>query len=121
MKVMKRVMVVLSGDHKLFPEQVDLLNDRFNPLEWDILTVPPEGWNLSKIRELAVSFRSSGCYHIVFASPVPAMMAKLANSREEERPLVWAFHNDQRISKEVPDGKGGTRIIKTISPTGCSS
>jgi len=115
---MKRVMVVLNKEHQLFPEQVKLLNNKFNPLEWDVLAVPPEGWNLGTISDLAVSIRKNGCYHIVFASPVPAMMAKLANSRDEERPLLWAFHNDQRISKEVPDGKGGVRLIKTVSPTG---
>ncbi len=129
---MKRVMVVLNKEHKLFPEQIELLNSKFrkqsllvqartgkyDPLEWDILTVPPEGWDLEAISDLVVSIRKNGCYHIVFASPVPALMAKLANSWDEERPLVWAFHNDQRISKEVPDGKGGVRLIKTVSPDG---
>lgn len=118
---MKRVMVILNEEHKLFPEQEDLLNSGFGPRDWDILAVPPEGWDLETIIYWVASFRSSGCCHIVFASPVPALMvklAKLANARGEEWPVLWAFHNDKRTSKEVPDGKGGTRIIKTVSPTG---
>lgn len=115
---MKRVMVVLNGNHKLFPEQVDLLNDRFGPMSWGILTVPPDGWNLSEINDLVAMFKPPSCYDLVIASPIPALLVKLANSREDERPLLWAFHNDQRTSKEVPDGKGGVRLIKTVSPTG---
>ena len=68
----KRVVVVFSVNHKLFPEQVDLLNDLFGS-SWGILTVPPDGQNLSEISDRA---------------------------------------------KEVPDGKGGVKLIKTVSPTG---
>jgi len=115
---MKRVMVILNEEHKLFPEQEDLLNSGFGPRDWDILAVPPEGWDLETIIYWVASLRSSGCCHIVFASPVPALMVKLASARDEERPMLWAFHNDQRIAREVPDGKGGVRLIKTVSPTG---
>lgn len=113
-----RVIVVLSEQHRLFSAQTDLLNETFHPYGWDTLHVPSEGWSLEEISHLAVSLRQEGYFHVVFASPVPALMAKLANSREDERPLVWAFHNDQRISKEIPDGAGGVRLIKTVSPTG---
>ena len=113
----KRVMVVLNENHKLFPEQVDLLNDRFGS-SWGILTVLPDGQNLSEISDWVATFKPPSCFDLVFASPIPALLVKLANSREEVRPLLWAFHNDQRISKEVPDGKGGVRLIKTVSPTG---
>jgi hypothetical protein len=117
-KAKARVIVILSEQHRLFAAQTELLDKTFHPHDWDILSVPSEGWTLEEISVLATSFRQNGWYHIVFASPVPALLAKLAHSREDERPLVWAFHNDVRVSKEIPDGAGGVRLIKTVSPTG---
>ena len=89
---MKRVMVVLSENHKLFQEQVDLLNNRFGPMSWGILSVPLNGWNLSEINDLVATFKPPSCYDLVIASSIPALLAKLANSREDVRPLLWAFH-----------------------------
>lgn len=112
---MKKAMVVLNENHGLFPEQFDLLDSNFGCGGWGILPVPTDGWNLEEISNLTVSLRQEGCCHLAVASPIPALMA---NARDEEKPVVWAFHNDQRISKEVPDGKGGVRLIKTVSSIG---
>jgi hypothetical protein len=104
--------VVINETHKLFPEQVELL-DRLGP--WERLDVPASGWTLSEINEIAEGLWERYCekrFLVVFASPVPALIKQLLVNLDADDVLV--FHNDRREKVELPDG----RVISRVSRTG---
>lgn len=127
-------LVVLNAGHSLFPSQVELLDTTFGFGKWDFLRVPEKGWTYDEMFEIVLStLREHGgkksylseedpiksSFTVVFASPIPALIvlfAKIAGATKEID--VQVFHNDQRIAKEVPDGKGGVGMIHSVSPTG---
>jgi hypothetical protein len=124
-----KAMVFINEQHKLLPEQKKILDMKYWD-NWELFSVPAEGWTLKEIDKIAETFQSGEI--AIFVSPIPALISRLAFSSgawsfEESinhQPDsvycggVWVFHNDHRVSKEVPDGKGGVRIIKTVAPTG---
>lgn len=118
------VKVILNEQHKLLPAQVSLLNEKFGYNSWEILTVPADGWNKAQIESEAFYLRE--CEDItVFASPIPLLVAKMAFYRGMDSVIypydcigVFIFHNDSRVAKEVPDGKGGSRVIHVVAPEG---
>ena len=75
---------------------------------WEIYNVPENGWKLEEINKIANEL----CHDVVvFASPIPALMKDLTSYMSR----TWhVFHNDNRVKKELPNGK----IIMTVSPTG---
>jgi len=130
-EVNDKIFVFLNSQHKLLAEQEEILNASFGTGTWEIFEVPAEGWTIEEIEKVAENNFQNG-ETAVFASPIPALISRLAFSRGawswsetiNHQPdsvfcgAVWIFHNDRRVSKEVPDGKGGVRIIKTVAPTG---
>lgn len=118
-----KALVVFNQAHKLLPQQEELLNANF-PRGWQILPVPEEGWDFERQCELAAEL----CEHpLVFASPVPFLLARVAaiKAARAQRDLfltikvdLWVFHNDSRVAREVPDGKGAVKVIHTVAPHG---
>lgn len=117
-----KTIVILNQSHKLLPQQQELLNSTFQ--DWEILPVPDKGWDFNRQCQLAAEL----CEHpLVFASPVPFLLARVVaiKAARAQRDLflntqinLWVFHNDKRVAKEIPDGKGGVRVIHTVSPDG---
>ena len=112
-------LVVLNVAHKLLPAQVEQLNLRFGD-KWELFPVPEDGWTATRQSDLACELVER---QVVFASPVPLLLARLAASKVRLDPAMafwglWIFHNDLRIAKEVPDGHGGVKVIHTVAPDG---
>jgi hypothetical protein len=130
MKKAQKAQVVINTNHQLLPEQERLLN-QFFPYGWERLDIPAEGLSLGQQVALCAKFNGED---VVFASPVPFLLARLAyasgawdataatasNHMADEVYIgrVYVFHNDQRVAKEVPDGHGGVKVIHTVAPEG---
>lgn len=116
-------LVIINEQHKLLPDQHRLLNDAF-PAGWARWDIPEKGLTA----EAQAAAAAELCEHpVVIASPVPFLTARLAaiKAARAQRDLflntqinLWVFHNDKRVAKEIPDGKGGVRVIHTVSPDG---
>lgn len=105
-------LVVINKSHSLFSEQVALVGEDFERLD-----IPEEGLTLAQIEELARKLDrldSQQEFRLVIASPIPALFKWLARLDLE----FCVLHNDRRDAKEVPDGKGGKKVIHTVSATG---
>lgn len=120
---MKKILVVLNEQHKLLPEQVELLHQAG---KYEIVPIPATGWTLDQMEAEHKKLMGNV---VVFASPVPVLLAKLSYSsgyacdehcRNLNGPLegvgtrVGVLHNDRREKKELPNGK----IIQTVAQTG---
>jgi len=130
----KKGFVIMNEQHRLFPEQENILREQFEEIEF--VKVPAAGWTLEEMRKVAEDLHYRATWNrrnpqenpenaIVFASPVPALMKevlKLSLYPKRladipfilERYSVLVFHNDKREKKEMPDG----RIIQTVAATG---
>ena len=120
--------VVLNEQHKLMDDQKRILDERFGTENWELFLVPKSGWKLEQMKEVAKKLLTGiTCYSevVVFASPVPALMALIAegvskcSSEHGETGYTWwipffVLHNDRREKKELPDG----RIIMTVAKEG---
>ena len=115
---MKKALVLLNEQHSLMEDQERVLNEKFDE-GWEIYPVPAEGWPLQEMANIICHFKGRD---VVFASPIPFLITRLSwlEGREsEEGPAsVRVFHNDNRVAREVPDGKGGVRLIHSVAPTG---
>ncbi len=139
-------LVVINEQHNLFPEQKALLDAKFGEEGWEFLLIPAEGWTLEYMKDRVGYLSEWVCglrternapmfdhstpptkepFCLVFASPIPALMSLWANKMvvtycpgEDSLMDIYCFHNDNRVSKDVPDGKGGIKKISTVSPTG---
>ena len=122
---MREAKVVINQQHKLLPDQERLLNETFTAgwFRWD---VPADG--LTAEAQAAAASELS-IWPVVIASPVPFLTARLAVIKamraqrglfldEEAQIALWVFHNDSRIAKEIPDGKGGVKVLHTVAPEG---
>ncbi len=93
----QHIVVVINEQHTLLYEQLTLLGNN-----WSTQTTPKNGLNLIDQRSLAASLIDHDRGNkIVFCSPVPFLLAKVA----KEHPCVGVFHNDRREKKEIPNGK----------------
>ena len=104
-------LVVINASHTLFPEQVALLG------EYERIDVPETGLDLASIQVLAQTLAKRWIEEdsqIVVASPIPALFKALFSLDTG----FHVFHNDKRDAREVPDGKGGVRVIHAVSSTG---
>ncbi len=115
-----KALVIINVSHQLLPSQVERLDATFGPGNWKRLDVPEAGWPRKKQERLASLLC---CRTLVFASPVPLLLARSAAIRVHLDPAMafwglWVFHNDTRVAKEVPDGKGGVKVIHTVANTG---
>ena len=121
-----KAFVIINEQHKLFPEQEEILQKRYDEIEF--VKVPASGWTLEEMRQIAEDLHNKIPFDygygnaIVFASPIPYLLRELA-----QRAVgcdydigvivfydVLVFHNDKREKKELPDG----RIIQTVAATG---
>ena len=110
-----KTAVILNEQHSLLPAQTALLDAKFGAGGWKIFPVPATGWTRQEIETLAVELAEPArALAVVFASPIPLLIARLAARKD----LVLVFHNDRRVAKEVPDGKGGVKVIHTVAPDG---
>lgn len=118
----RKVLVVLNEQHKVSPQQEQLLNDRFGVNGWSKFPVPANGWNKKDMKEVFENFKRATHITVVFVSPVPLLMSRWAwfvgylEGRYGYKPNqeMFLFHNDVREKKQLPDG----RIISVFSPTG---
>lgn len=122
-----KTLVVINEQHKLLDAQKQILNEKFENLEF--LKVPADGWTLEDIKEIENKLKiSQGIESVVFVSPIPVLIAALSvgvgfdhgfahnpNANHiGDTPMVFIFHNDKREKIELPDG----RIINKISDDG---
>ena len=118
---MKKAIIVMNESHSLLPEQEKILGMVYEG--FDILPVPSQGWDTDEMLDKINQLHDKACEEkldIVFVSPIPLMIRELTEmalcpkGSGKKRYKVKLFHNDNRIKKELPDG----RIIQTIAETG---
>ena len=115
--------VVINEQHKLLPDQERALKEAgFKEIKF--LKIPKDGLTKEEQLELAEDLeKDGGC--IVFASPVPVLMAKVAfwtgyGAASDNVPLkgcflkVFVLHNDRRDKKELPNGN----IVSVVAKEG---
>lgn len=115
-----KVKVVINEQHKLMGEQIEILDNKFQPLGWELFKIPAEGLTLIEQIETAGEIQQEP--GVVFASPVPVLLARCVALAVEADSLgspgirgsVFVFHNDHREKKELPGGK----VIMTVAQTG---
>jgi len=143
---MKKALVVINEQHKLFPDQEALLRERFDT--FDFFTVPADGWTLEKMQRVAedlhyalsraevrrhpetgkivsVSYPGRTENAVVFASPVPFLLKELA-----KRSMFAEHHGDHAEESELysvlvfhndrreKKELSDGRIIQTVAATG---
>lgn len=120
---MKKANVVLNEQHKLMPAQIALLDAEYE--SWEIVPVPAAGWTREEIVAKSHILQDHWT-HIVFASPVPLLLALCANydgyasgaqefgGQQSNVSGVWLMHNDKREKKELPGGK----LIQVVAQEG---
>ena len=127
-----KAIVFINEQHRLLDEQHQLLDENFG--DWDTCSIPSTGWTLDQQKEVSQRYFKSphagglGYDAAVFASPVPWLLSRLSfaagawswgesiNHSADELlcGVVYVFHNDRRVAKELPNGK----VVHTIAPTG---
>jgi len=120
---MSKVYVIINEQHSLFPQQKEILDQRFQ--SWEFFKIPAEGLTLDEQRQIVQELKEN---IIVFASPVPFLMKELAYISGFADPIncenanglligygtqVLVFHNDKREKKEI-----NGRIISVVAETG---
>lgn len=118
----KRPVVIINEQHTLLEDQIDKLIERY-PHGWEFLKVPAEGWDREKMDLIMESLTGM----VVFVSPIPYMINKLAydlgcahggheaNYRTSRYNIteVMVMCNDKREKKELPNGKTISITAKT--------
>ena len=106
---MNYVSIIINEQHSLLPEQENLIKNKFPNHEMDFVKIPCDGWKASEIIECAMTLCAIN-NPIVIVSPIPLLFKEL-NSLNTD---FFIFHNDERIKKELPNGK----IISVVAQTG---
>jgi len=117
----------MNEGHTLLPQQKELLDSRAH--HYEILSVPAKGWTVEEMdvvqARLAERFIHLGgsVDAVVFVSPIAYLLKSLLTYIHfmvplEEQPSVFVMHNDRREAKEVPDGRGGKKVIHVVAATG---
>ena len=118
---MKKAIIVMNESHSLKEEQEKILKKEYE--KYEFLHVPSQGWNIDEMLDQINQLHEKACgekIDIVFVSPIPLMirelteMAMCPKGSGKKRYRVKLFHNDNRVKKELPNGK----IIQTIAETG---
>jgi hypothetical protein len=104
-----KVLAVMNEQHSLLEDQQRVLDENFP--EWELFSVPAQGWKLDEIREVVYTHPDD---EFVFVSPVPGLMALCASYGIP----FTVFHNDKRVAKEITTPDGGKKIIHSVAPTG---
>lgn len=104
-------ILVINDQHSLMTDQQRVLDEVF-PQGWDVFRVPPQGMNLDNIKDWVDQVDPAQT--VIMVSPIPAFFCLLA-----KRGINFCtLHNDKRAAKEIPDGKGGVKVIHTVAPVG---
>lgn len=104
------IKIFINEQHKILPEQLNILNETFKEEGYEFWYVPADGYTLEQIKDIS-NQKFDG---VVFISPIPVLIGMLAAKATETNNKVFVFHNDKRDKKELPDG----RIIQVVSLTG---
>ena len=115
------IRLIINEQHNLFPEQERLL-EQFSNQDLEVIKVPANGWTLTEMKAIAREITNGT---VIFASPIPYLLSRLSFDSGHQHgenfmgavgtPLrVLVFHNDNRIKKELLNGK----IIQTVAPEG---
>ena len=114
-----KTKVVINEQHSLLPNQVEILDSKFQINGWELFKIPAEGLTLAA--QIATAGRIQENPGVVFASPVPVLLARCVALAVEADSLggglrgsIWILHNDHREKKELPGGK----VIMTVAQTG---
>ena len=114
-------ILIKNEQHSILPDQEKQLKN----YSFSILDVSAKGWNKEEIKAiskavwyvLSCSENAPENGAIIFLSPVPLLIKEVTwSSRAPGGALyeVKIFHNDNRIKKEVGDGK----VIHTVAKEG---
>jgi hypothetical protein len=95
------VNIIINEQHTLSENQVNVLNETFNPVNYRhiLVKVPATGLNLKEQMEICNTVEGK----VVFVSPIPAMIKRLVATKGADEVLI--FCNDKREKKELPNGK----------------
>ena len=121
-----KAIVRINEQHKLLDEQKKILEEKYEVYE--VLQVTAQGWSLKEMDEVIEKLTSKEIrdgkrlLDVVFVSPIPYLIMELTRKEvdwvpeyaEETGIKVKVFHNDNRIKKELPNGK----IIQAVAETG---
>jgi len=121
-----KAIVIINEQHKLLDEQKKILEEKYKVYE--VLQVPAQGWTLQEMDKVIDKLTSKEIrdgkrfLDVVFVSPIPYLIMELTRKEVEWMPeyaeetgiKVKVFHNDNRIKKELPNGK----IIQAVAETG---
>lgn len=104
-------ILIINESHSVLPQQAETLGsfERFD--------LPDTGATLAQVKaEIAPTLiaRAMAGDEIVFSTPFAALMVELCRQGFK----FSCLHNDKRIAKEVPDGKGGVRVVHSVAPDG---
>lgn len=102
------VKIVINEQHTLLEDQKEKLVEKFG--DFSLFKVPADGWDLEKMEEVQ-SVLVQTATHVVFASPIPVLLGRLA---KDPSIVVHVLHNDRREKKELPNGK----VISVVAEKG---
>jgi hypothetical protein len=115
----------MNEQHSLMKQQEVVLREQLGDFEF--LHVPAAGWTLEQQKEVAQEVLNMGKVNVVFASPVPLLLASLSfasgygkagNDTGQafvgDNVTVFVLHNDVREKKELPNGK----VVFTVAKEG---
>lgn len=109
---MKKNYVIINEQHTLSEQQKEVLFDNFP--DYEIYDVPAKGWNIGQMNEV-IKFMRDNAESVIFVSPIPYLIKQLSCLHFQHYKLeVLIFHNDNRVKKELPNGK----IIFTVAESG---
>lgn len=120
---MQKVYVIINEQHSLMEDQKRCLDELMENMarggveaiiEW--VKVPSDGWSIDQMdkifnKMLRENEDNAMPVDVVFVSPVPYLIMKVA---ESDYAVCRIFHNDNRVKKELPNGK----IISVVAQEG---
>jgi len=110
---MRKVKVVINEQHSLLPDQERALKEAGFE-QFELLKIPASGLTKKEQIELAEKLVDEERV-IVFASPVPVLMAQVAFCAGHGKDVdVNVLHNDRRDKKELPNGN----IVSVVAKEG---
>lgn len=106
---MRKAAVIMNETHAMFPEQRECLRRMFGTYI-NIISLPEEGATYDQMEELMIDMVRQEDTDIVFISPVPYMLMRLAKMQgagELGERNVYMFHRDIRIKAFLKNRREG--------------
>ena len=116
-RVGETVWVVMNEQHKLLPEQKEILDAKFGD-SWKFLLSPKNGWSIEEMDAEMAKMKLD--QPVVFVSPIGYMILELGTQQGARTDgyahlkHIFLFHNSKREKKELPNG----RVISVTAKTG---